>query len=420
MKKTKLALALTTAAFASSVMATNGTNMTGIGAKSNAMGGTGVAAFFGAENLLANPAMIGKSKGTELIFGGTIFSPDVSTNHFTDEDQVNETRSTSDGDLYVIPSAAFSSRINKNLVYGIGMFGTSGLGADYKTVDGLFNGQTALQILRFAPSLAFHNDRGGIGFSPLIQYGALDINYRYPFATSSADPSRDEAIGFGVAQELALGYAVGGYYDLAENLTLAASYTSSIDMEYDGQLTTAAQPFSPFGFEIDHDHLEQPAEMKLGAAYSLGNMTFTADAKRIMFGDAKGYQDFGWKNVNVYALGAKYQARDYWLAAGYNFGDSPVVEQDGTTGPGAVVNFFNNTLFPATTDQHYSFGGGFAISKKATVEGAFVYAPEVTSKYDTSALAAGASVNGTTIPDESVTKHSQIGATMMVRYNFDE
>ncbi|BBP46664.1 aromatic hydrocarbon degradation protein [Thiosulfatimonas sediminis] len=420
MRKTKLALALSTAAFATTAMATNGTNMIGIGAKSNAMGGTGVAAYFGAENMLANPAMIGKSKGTELIFGGTIFSPDVSTNHFTDIDQVNETRSSSDANLFVIPSAAFSSRINENMVYGIGMFGTSGLGADYKSVDGLFNGQTALQVLRFAPTLAFHNEKGGIGFSPLIQYGALDINYQYPFAASSADPSRDEAIGYGLAQGLGFGYAIGTYYDLAENFTVAASYTSSVDMEYKGQITTAAQPFGVFGFNIDHDHLEQPAEMKIGAAYSSGKMTYTADAKRIMFGEAKGYQDFGWQNSDVLALGAKYQAKDYWVAAGYNHSDSPVAEQDGTTGPGAVANFFNNTLFPATTESHYTLGGGMAISKRAIIEGALVYAPEVTSRFDTSALAAGASQNGTIIPSESVTKHSQMGATMMIRYNFEE
>lgn len=413
MKKTKLALALTTAAFASSAMATNGTNMIGIGAKSNAMGGTGVAAYFGAENMLANPAMIGKSKGTELIFGGTIFSPDVSTNHFTDEDEINETRSKSDGDLFVIPSAAFSSRINENMVYGIGMFGTSGLGADYKSVDGLFNGQTALQVLRFAPTLAFHNQSGGIGFSPLIQYGALDIHYTNPLG--------GDDVGHGMAQGLGFGYAVGGYYDLGKNFTVAASYTSSIDMEYDGQLTEAAAPFGALGFNIDHDHLEQPAEIKIGAAYRLNNMTFTADAKRIMFGEAKGYQDFGWKNSDVIAVGAKYQTKDYWLAAGYNYGKMPLSEQDGTNDPsGSVANFFNNSFFPATTESHLTVGGGKAISKRAIVEGAFVYAPEVSTNFDTTAVSNALATNATIIPEESKTKHSQMGVTMMIRYNFDE
>ncbi|GAB6070884.1 hypothetical protein JCM30760_19810 [Thiomicrorhabdus hydrogeniphila] len=86
MKKTKLALAISTAVFASSAMATNGTNMTGVGAQSSAMGGTGVAAYYGAENVVVNPAMIGKSTGTEFSFGGTLFTPDVSNNGLFDAD----------------------------------------------------------------------------------------------------------------------------------------------------------------------------------------------------------------------------------------------------------------------------------------------------------------------------------------------
>ena len=78
MQKTKLALAISTAVFATSSMATNGTNMTGVGAQASAMGGTGVAAYYGAENVIVNPAMIGKSTGTEFSFGGTLFAPNVS------------------------------------------------------------------------------------------------------------------------------------------------------------------------------------------------------------------------------------------------------------------------------------------------------------------------------------------------------
>ncbi|MBO1927019.1 outer membrane protein transport protein [Thiomicrorhabdus sp. 6S2-11] len=419
MKKTKLALALTTAAFASSAMATNGTNMIGIGAQSNAMGGTGVAAFFGAENLLANPALIGKSEGTELIFGGTIFSPDVQTenNATTDGSAVSD---TSDANLFVVPSAAFTSRINENMVYGIGMFGTSGMGVDYQDNPDIMRAQSALQVLRFIPTLAFHDHNSGIGFSPIIQYGALDIHYNTEGTQYGSLPG-DKSNGHGMAQGLGFGYAVGAYYDVSKALTLAASYTSSIEMEYKGQLSSASEPFTPLIGEAFKDDLEQPAEIKLGAAYNFGNMTFTADAREIMWADAKGYGDFGWENQKVFSLGAKYSGKEYWVAAGYNHADNPIKEQDGTTGRGAVINFFNNTFFPATTESHLSLGGGMAISKKATVEGAFVYAPEVTNRVDISGMGSGApipapSLNG----DYSETKHSQMGATMMIRYNFDE
>ncbi|MBN2646310.1 MAG: outer membrane protein transport protein [Thiotrichales bacterium] len=419
MKKTKLAFALSSILLSSSALATNGTNLIGIGAKSTALGGTGVAAYFGAENLLANPALIGKSQGTELIFGGTVFMPDVRTEHNMNDfatfaggesegDANGIYRAKSDGDLFVVPSAAFSSRINENMVYGIGMFGTSGLGAEYQDNKSMFNGHTALQILRFAPSLTFHNEVAGIGFSPIIQYGALDINYTNPLDGTN--------VGKGVADDIAFGYSVGGYYDVIPGLTLAAAYTSAINMDYKGQLTTAAGPFNAFGFSVESDELEQPAEMKLGAAYEIGNMMFTADARRIMWGDAKGYKDFGWQDQDVYSIGAKYATKDYWIGAGYNYGEMPIEEQDGRTGAGAAANFFNNTYFPATTESHVTFGGGVAISKRATLEGAFAYAPEVTHKMDVTALQLDP-INGD--PQYTETKHSQTSATMMIRYNFE-
>ncbi len=37
--------------------ATNGDNLIGLGAKSRAMGGVGIATYFGAENTLSNPAL---------------------------------------------------------------------------------------------------------------------------------------------------------------------------------------------------------------------------------------------------------------------------------------------------------------------------------------------------------------------------
>jgi long-chain fatty acid transport protein len=310
------------------------------------------------------------------------------------------------------------------MVYGIGMFGTSGMGVDFQDNPGLMRAQSALQVLRFIPTLAFHDHNSGIGFSPIIQYGALDINYdARETQYNNQSFMNNYQTSHGMAQGLGFGYAVGAYYDVTKALTLAASFTSSIEMEYKGQLSSASQPFADFGF-LDKpfdDKLEQPAEIKIGAAYNFGNMTFTADAREIMWADAKGYGDFGWENQKVFSLGAKYSGKEYWVAAGYNHADNPIKEQDGTTGKGAVINFFNNTFFPATTESHLSLGGGMAISKKATVEGAFVYAPEVVTRVGVSGI--GDDYPNTAIGlqgDYSETKHSQMGATMMIRYNFDE
>ncbi len=404
LSKNLLATAITTLFIAPAAFATNGTNMTGVGAQSVALGGTGVAAYYGAENVIINPAIIGKGTGTEFTFGGTLFKPAVSNNGLSTGNGAQTTAfQNSSADTNVIPSIALSSRINNNLSFGIGAFGTSGMGVDYNSalVGGdKFKAQTSLQIMRFVPTLAYNTTNMGVGASAIVQYGALDINYD---KTNSGFGGN--GVGTGMASDLGYGFSLGGYYDVNKQLTLAASYTSAINMKYKNQLSTAG---NGFGLTMG-DNLEQPAEIKLGAAYSMGNIMLTGDFKQIRWGDAKGYKDFGWKDQNVIALGLKYSGKGYWVGAGYNKGDNPIQAQNGTaSADSAKYNMFNNVFFPATTEQHFSVGGGYDLTKNVSLEGAMMYAPEVSTTVDTTQL--GTSTN--------TTKHSQTAFTVQAKYKF--
>ncbi len=388
---TRIALAVSATIFASSAMATNGTNMTGVGAQSSAMGGTGVAAYYGAENVIVNPAMIGKSTGTEFSFGGTVFMPSVASDLGAGE-------TDSAADLNVIPSVSMTSRINENLTFGIGMYGTSGMGVDYFDDATLLKAQSTMQIMRFVPTLAYNEANFGIGFSPVIQYGALDINYDDGGAFGANN------VGTGMAQDLGYGFNLGGYFDITPETTIAASYQSAIEMTYENVLSTASTPFNPLLGYTFSDDLEQPAEIKVGLAHTMGNYMVTADFKQVRWSEAKGYGDFGWEDQNVIALGAKYNSKNYWLGLGYNKADNPIKPMDGTAPEGGTINMFNNLFFPATTEQHFSLGGGYNLSENATIEGAVVYSPEVETAVAVDAVfGAGAT---------STTTHSQLGYTM--------
>jgi long-chain fatty acid transport protein len=415
MKMTKIALAIATAAMVSTpVLATNGDTLIGLGAQSRALGGTGTAAFFGSENALTNPALLGKSQGSEFAIGGTLFKPDVeaSSNVATGAAPVAE---TSGNDTNVIPEVSMSTRINENLTFGLGMFGSAGMGVDYRDADALFNGYSNLQLMKFAPTLAYNEDNFGIGFAPVIQYGSLDINYTAPDGSNT---------GNGMSTDLGFGYNIGGYFDVSKDLTIAMAYQSAISMEYDGQITTAA---GGFGLTQFTDKLEQPAEIKIGAAYTMGNIMLTADAKQIKWGDADGYKDFNWEDQNVFALGAKYSGDKYWVGAGYNFGSDPIKELDDSAGGLAAysaqaTNMFNNHFFPGIVESHITFGGGYSLSKNTTIEGAVVYAPEVTKTVDTGAISAYLNTgNPDAYPTNATTHdvtHSQIGYTVSLRMNF--
>jgi long-chain fatty acid transport protein len=135
----------------------------------------------------------------------------------------------------------------------------------------------------------------------------------------------------GVAQDFGLGYNIGAAYEMA-GLTVGASYKSAIDMEYKGKfLQQHSLIWINADYRLSEIILEQPAEMGIGASYTMDGHTLAADYKKIKWSDAKGYKDFGWEDQNVYMIGYQF-AQDNWaVRAGYNHAKSPIKEQMVTT-----------------------------------------------------------------------------------------
>ncbi|WP_019895647.1 OmpP1/FadL family transporter [Hydrogenovibrio halophilus] len=444
MKLTKIALAVAATAMVSTpVLATNGDNLIGLGAQSRALGGTGTAAYFGSENALINPSLIGKGQGTEFVIGGTLFKPDVKadTNVSDMTGQRTYFSQTSDADTNIIPEVSLSTRLSDHWTFGLGIFGSAGMGTDYRDNAGyddvdasagvngngsaLFNGYSNLQLMKFAPSLAYNNDRWGVGFAPVIQYGALDINYK-SYSAATTDVSN---VGNGMSSDIGFGFNLGGHFDITPDFTVALAYQSAIDMEYKDQISVAA---GGFGLNFD-DNLEQPAEIKVGAAYTIGNLMLTADAKQIRWGQANGYKDFNWDDQNVFGIGAKYTRSNYWVGVGYNYGEDPI-DKAGTGSTGdtpatggmagyqaQAVDLFNNHFFPAMVEQHFTFGGGYQLTKNLALDGAIVYAPERSKTVDTGVVSSALGSSFASTADagtEHEVTHSQIGYTVSLRMNF--
>jgi long-chain fatty acid transport protein len=405
----KLAIALAVAGFSTAAFATNGDNLIGLGAQARALGGASTAAFYGSENALSNPALIGKISGTEFAFGATAFMPDVNA---TTDVTGAPASAKSKADIFAIPEVSMATRINDNWVFGLGMYGTSGMGVDFRGNGGLFDAYSNLQMMKFAPTIAYNSGNFGIGLAPVAQYGSLDINY-----------NNGNNVGYGSKQSnFGYGVNLGGYFDVSKDLTLGATYQSKIKMSYGDVLSTAG---TGFGLTIADD-LDQPAELKLGVAYTMGPWMVTGDYKRVYWSDAAGYKEFNWKDQDVFALGGKYSGKGWWVGAGYNHAKDPIgvlpSSQDMTGYSNQAINMFNNVFFPAITEDHYTLGGGIALGKNTSVDIAYVHAAKVSKTIDTGTISSvmGASnpaafpVNATT----ETTTHSQNGVTVSVRMNF--
>ena len=389
MKKTiKLAVVAALALGATSAFATNGSALIGMGAKSRGMAGTSIGISHGAESALSNGALITSVESTEISFGGTLFMPKVQRTMRGNTDD-------SAADMNVIPEVSIASKVADNFYVGVGMWGTAGMGVDYRddTTAGTYNMVTNLQLMQFGVPMAYKTAGLSLAITPILQYGSLDIDYN--------SPSNRHA---GVAQDLQFGYNLGVSYEM-KGLTVGAMYKSEIEMEYKGQLKSAG---ADFGLTLS-DKLSTPAEIGLGASYAFGANTVAIDYKRIKWSSASGYEDFSWDDQDVIALGYAYSTDTWTARLGYNYAKSPISEQDVTKPGGYSKNVLNLLGFPGIVESHYAIGGTYAFSKQTSVDLAFTYAPEVTQTY------AGADGGGTFTIE---TKHSQTGISAQINFDF--
>ena len=466
MKRTiKLAVVAALALGTTSAFATNGDLMIGQGAKARSMGGTGIAKSFGAESALVNPANIGSVKDMEATLAVTYFAPDVQlgsnaraniNNAFAEAavplpgpySSSAVVMGDSGSGSSVIPEIYFASKISDNLTAGLAIAGTAGMGTDYtnSTDNGTFGMMTALSLLKVAVPVSYKIGGLTLGAAGVMQYGTLQMKHD-TMPTGTRDNGEASDTGYGI--EVGANYTNSG-------LTLGAVYKSKISMSYDNVISASLKDFGvdpasrALAGQTDGissgDRLDQPEERGLGIAYAMGGNTLTADYKTIFWGDAAGYADFGWENQDVYALGYEYAAKSWAFRAGYNYAKSPIVEQEGsktgsaTSNPGgnyvgAVKNFFNLAGFPGIIETHYTIGGAYDITEALTLDGAFIYAPEVSESFDTSGLTEGAAFNlgqavggltaaqaagvatGTASSSADVT-HSQMALTLAVSYKF--
>ncbi len=375
----------------SAAYATNGDTLIGVGVKTRGMGGAGIAYSHGAESSLLNPAAITSVEGHEISFGATIFMPSIDTTLGIEK--------SSAADLSLIPSVSLAQKLSEHVYIGTGMWGTAGMGVDFKGNPSHMNMRTQLQLMQFAVPVAYKTGGLSIAIAPVVQYGSLDISYTNMMAPGMPKPQ----VGAGVSDDFGYGVDLGLLYDFGNGFHVGAVYKSQIEMVYAGQLTNSA---GAMGIALpDGDHLDQPAEYGIGLSYTTGGHTFAVDYKRIAWSDAAGYKVFGWEDQDVFAVGYEY-AQDNWaIRLGYNHGSNPVA-----LNANPAINMFNLLGFPATAEDHYTLGGSYAFTQDLTLDLALVYSPESKNSF----------VLPYPPPNPSVisNKHSEVSASFQLTYNF--
>jgi long-chain fatty acid transport protein len=419
-----------------SALATYGTNLIGFGPQSRAMGGTGIALGMGPESALKNPALIATDQKFSFLFAGTYFSPKVKAKND------NFLEKESKADTFMIPSIGFTYKLSNSITFGLGAYGTSGMGVNYLGTDstgpgvslepGLYRMKTSFSSMKFAPAFAWHNDafKAGVGLS--IMYGSMGISYQRGGlrADTDGDGSTVDANGFaavgsespGSSDDYGLGWDLGLAYTL-KDFTVGFNYQSKIKLNFERQLSDARGDFGIANAELPNDEMSQPAEMGIGVAWEHGAFAATVDFKQVKWEDAEGYKDFGWEDQSLISLGVQYKWRKTSFRLGYMKGDNPLgsraLKNNASTVAGAVPRNAHNMLnivgFPAITEDHITLGVAHEFSEVVGMDLSFVKASEVseTAQFNQSAVLAADNFLRT-----YTTTHSQTSITIAGRWKF--
>lgn len=369
--------------------ATNGYFPHGYGLKAKGMGGASAA--------LAQDSMGGATNPASMVWAGTRF--DVGLEAFSPRRDAERTGAgfptlngsiDSGRDWFGVPEFGYNQMLRSDLSLGITVYGNGGMNTSY--AQGNFNcgagpanmlcgnGPLGVDLMQLivAPTVSYkftpHHSVGAallLGYQRFAAYGlqAFDNAPGFPPFTQSPGhvTNRDHDTSTGV------GIRIGYLGQLTDRISVGAAYAPKMNMK----------PFGRYsGLFANGGDFDIPAHYSVGVAFRpTAAWTLAVDFERINYagvpsvgnpsaaqaplGAANG-PGFGWRNIDVFKLGAAWQMDPRWtLRAGYNHGQNPIRPSD--------VTF--NILAPGVMTNHYTGGFTFALDRGSEITGFFMVAP---------------------------------------------
>lgn len=385
---------LIAAVLAGPAMATNGMNMIGYGVRSSGMGGADVAVDSDASGVSGNPATMGRLSDHSLTGGISLLMPALNVS--------NETMGIDlDGEaqIFPLPYVAYAQRLGTGSPWrmGIEAYAQGGMGVDFvgfptsATTTGSFHSKVMFMRLTGAASYEVCENLS-LGLSAIGGYAGMDFSM-FPGSEGGMDVEGLSSLGF--AGRFGLQYRV------SDALSFGAVYTSETSLNLDGG--TATMNFGSQGepvYTAEMQDFTWPQEVEFGLAVKPSSSFLVAvDVKWINWAAAMdvvnlvvsdpptgypatpfpdgqgGYTDtmgfqMKWDDQMVYALGLEYTLnQQHTLRAGYNYGKSPVPDEN------------LSPLFPAIVENHATFGYGLSVGSLG-FDLAFEHALEATQTND--------------------------------------
>lgn len=359
--------------------ATTGYFMHGYGVKSQGNAGASIASFNDALTIASNPSGLSWID-SRVDVGATLFNPKRSAEIEGNLAGANGQYSGNGREYFVLPEFAINKKVNDTVALGLAIYGNGGMNTTYKRNPYAAFGNTGeagvdLAQVFISPAVAWrYSENQSIGIATNILYQRFEAKGISGFAPFSSDAQKlsnqgkDSATGIGVR--------VGWSAKLNDVVTVGANYSSKIE----------ADKFDKYrGLFAQAGSFDVPESYAIGASFQITPaLKILADAQRInysdvdsvghpfslasvmagnAFGTEKG-QGFGWKDINIYKLGATYQVDpQLTLRAGYSHNDQPI-PNDQT---------FLNIIAPGVIQDHLSLGATWSVDQRQELSVAYTY-----------------------------------------------
>lgn len=228
------------------------------------------------------------------------------------------------------------------------------------------------------------NGRQAFGIAPVFAIQSFEAKGLQPFRAASVNP--DKVSNNGKDWSYGYGLHLGWYGELTERLALGLSYRTKMWM-------TDFDEYS--GLFADGGSFDIPAMLNFGLAYRVQpNLTVAFDYQRIFYNgiDAvsnsndidltpcfgtspvpayclggKSGLGFGWDNMDVFKLGARWKQSDRWTFFGGVSYNSDLLQSNRQA--------LFNVLTPATVRWHATLGATYSPNKHNQFNLAFAYMP---------------------------------------------
>lgn len=369
------------------VLATNGYFSHGIGIKSKAMAGVGIAKSEDALAAGTNPANM-LAQGNRFDFGLDRFTPDRTTSVTGNASSANNIQyDANEDESFLIPEFGYNQMLNDKMAFGVSVYGNGGMNTSYTrnvTLFGTTKAGVNLEQLFIAPTFSMKvDDKNTFGVALNIIQQKFSAKGLENFDSSIQSTAPGSVTNNG--DDTSTGYSIrlGWNTQVSDEMSIGAMYQTRSDMEnfdkYKGLFAEQGDFDIPSTYGIGINYAPSPA-VHVGFDIVKINYSEVAAISNPLGGATAGGQlnnslganngaGFGWDDMTVYKLGASFALNDkFTLMAGWNHGDQPIP---------AGETFFN-MLAPAVVEDHYTVGLTWELESKAEVSFMYMYAPEVT------------------------------------------